>query len=114
MEATYKELQAICGAVESVGKAEAIALIMEVADINEFSERVSTFWESAGEGDESGALRRPLAPQRYRILCARDSDQLQRDVNLFLRSGSWYLAGGVSVMTVKTVGSLYTQALYSY
>jgi hypothetical protein len=53
-------------------------------------------------------------PLEYRVVSARDANKLVIDVNTMLETGEWYLAGGVSVMTVTNVGSLYTQALYRY
>jgi hypothetical protein len=53
-------------------------------------------------------------PLEYRVVSSQNVNTFQNDVNTMLEAGEWYLAGGISVMTVAKVGSLYTQALYRY
>jgi hypothetical protein len=53
-------------------------------------------------------------PLEYRVVSSQNVNTFQNDVNTMLEAGEWYLAGGISVMTVAKVGTLYTQALYRY
>ena len=128
-EASYEEVKLICRFLEANGVAQTRSVVTRSNDLKEdlgsmlVNKKAATKKKSAKTDRSAGVVAnasfqqgtsQAQPPLEYRLVSAQDINVFQNDVNTMLETGEWYLAGGVSVMTVAKVGSLYTQALYRY